>query len=76
MPLEGLLVETMWVLTRMGFQAPEYTLELTRELLPRSGPDGRAVFGADPPSSLGSPTRRCREVVDSRLATMPHLPAP
>ena len=54
MPLEGLLVETMWVLTRMGFQAPEYTLELTRELLPRSGPDGRAVFGADPPSSLGS----------------------
>ena len=27
-PLEGLLVETMGVLTRMGFQAPEYTLEL------------------------------------------------
>ena len=27
-PLEGLLVETMGVLTRMGFHAPEYTLEL------------------------------------------------
>ena len=27
-PLQGLLVETMGVLTRMGFQAPEYTLEL------------------------------------------------
>ena len=27
-PLEGLLVDTMGVLTRMGFQAPEYTLEL------------------------------------------------
>ena len=27
-PLEGLLVETMGVLTRMGSQAPEYTLEL------------------------------------------------
>ena len=35
-PLEGLLVETMGVLTRMGFQAPEYTLEPRSEAPSRS----------------------------------------